>query len=336
MIKIVEKQNEGIKVKWEQFVKNHPNGNFFQTHGFVDFAANRQHYNPVTLFALSENELIGVLCGVIQKNGQGIKGYLSSRLIIWGAPLTKNNNAKHAEFLIKELIKKYKDKTIYIEFRNLFSQKYLHAVFQKQKFQYLPYVNFIVKTDNNANVKKRISKSKIRQIKSSLKKGCRIIEADNIDDVKAFYKILQHLYNEKVKKPLPDFSFFKIFYKTKNLGKILLIKKDAQILGGIVCPIFENKVIYEWYICGADGREKGVYPSVLATYAPIEYALKNGLKYFDFMGAGRIDTDYGVREFKSKFGGELVEYGRYKCINKPLLYKVGELGLKILGKLNRL
>jgi len=40
-----------------------------------------------------------------------------------------------------------------------------------------------------------------------------------------------------------------------------------------------------------------------------------------------------VREFKSKFGGELVEYGRYKKINKPLMYKIGLLGLKILQKI---
>ena len=53
------------------------------------------------------------------------------------------------------------------------------------------------------------------------------------------------------------------------------------------------------------------------------------------MGAGTPDSDYGVREFKSKFGGELVEYGRYVKINKPLLFSIGKFGLKVLGVLKK-
>ena len=65
-----------------------------------------------------------------------------------------------------------------------------------------------------------------------------------------------------------------------------------------------NDVIYDIYGCGEDGKYKDVYPSVLANWAALEYGLKNGLKYFDFLGAGKPNEDYGVREFKSKFGGE--------------------------------
>jgi len=82
-----------------------------------------------------------------------------------------------------------------------------------------------------------------------------------------------------------------------------------------------------------DLQYKDLFPSVLATWAPIQYACQNGLKYFDFMGAGRPDTDYGVREFKSKFGGKQVSYGRYLRINKPMLYQIGKSGIHLLKKL---
>ena len=51
------------------------------------------------------------------------------------------------------------------------------------------------------------------------------------------------------------------------------------------------------------------------------------------MGAGAPgDGGYGVREFKAKFGGELVEYGRFKYIcNKPL-YAIGKLGVKLMKR----
>jgi lipid II:glycine glycyltransferase (peptidoglycan interpeptide bridge formation enzyme) len=89
-------------------------------------------------------------------------------------------------------------------------------------------------------------------------------------------------------------------------------------------------VIYEWYVCGTDGEIKDVYPSILATWAAMDYANQNNIPRFDFMGAGSPDKDYGVREFKSKFGGEEVEHGRFFKVFNPLLFNVGKTGVKIL------
>jgi lipid II:glycine glycyltransferase (peptidoglycan interpeptide bridge formation enzyme) len=111
------------------------------------------------------------------------------------------------------------------------------------------------------------------------------------------------------------------------------VKFKNKIIGGIVCPILKNQSIYEFYICGLDAEFKDQSPSVMATYAAIQYGFKNNLKRFDFMGAGKPDEDYGVRDFKAKFGGELVEHGRFIKINRPLLFKIGKAGLKILQKI---
>ena len=65
----------------------------------------------------------------------------------------------------------------------------------------------------------------------------------------------------------------------------------------------------------------------------MKYACDNGYAVFDMMGAGKPDEEYGVRDFKAEFGGELVEHGRFLCVTKPLLYKIGVLGVKILKKI---
>ena len=100
-----------------------------------------------------------------------------------------------------------------------------------------------------------------------------------------------------------------------------------------MCPIKSEKAIYEFYVCGLDSEFKDQYPSVIATWAAMEYANQNNIPKFDFMGAGSPDDTYGVRDFKARFGGELVEHGRYINILNPLLYKTGVLGLKLLSKL---
>ena len=91
--------------------------------------------------------------------------------------------------------------------------------------------------------------------------------------------------------------------------------------------------VYEWFACGKDGEFKNIHPSSLTKYAGLQYAAEHGIR-FDMMGAGAPgDGGYGVRDFKLEFGGELLEFGRFKgVLNRPL-YLVGTLGVKILKKL---
>ncbi len=79
-----------------------------------------------------------------------------------------------------------------------------------------------------------------------------------------------------------------------------------------------------------DGKFKNIFPSTLATWAAIEYAAANDFKYFDMMGAGKPDEGYGVRDFKAKFGGELVEHGRILRVNHKLKYSIGKKAIAFI------
>ena len=75
---------------------------------------------------------------------------------------------------------------------------------------------------------------------------------------------------------------------------------------------------------------------MLATWAAMEYAIENKIESFDFMGVGRPDVPYGVRDFKERFGGKQVNYGRLTRINNKFLYNTAELGYNILALLKRI
>jgi lipid II:glycine glycyltransferase (peptidoglycan interpeptide bridge formation enzyme) len=112
------------------------------------------------------------------------------------------------------------------------------------------------------------------------------------------------------------------------------VKHQGKVIGGMMCPILDGKAIYEWFVCGLDEEYREQYPSVMATYAAIKYAKANNLPLFDFMGAGKPDIPYGVRDFKMEFGGELVEHGRFLYVRKPLLYWIGKMGVRLLKRRN--
>ena len=67
--------------------------------------------------------------------------------------------------------------------------------------------------------------------------------------------------------------------------------------------------------------------------AAFPHVAENGFSVFDMMGAGKPDEGYGVRDFKARFGGKLVEEGRFVHIAHPLLYKIGKWGVKLLKKI---
>lgn len=325
---------------WDDFVSRHPEGNIFQTPEMYDFFLTVKNYKPIALACISEDgNIMGILSGVIEKEHRGILGKLSSRAIVWGGPLLPDEAGEQEAFnlLLHTFVEKIKKETIYIEFRNLFDMKKNEKIFAENGFHFGEHLNFRVKTDDGEAVQKRLSSSRKRQIKKSVASGVKIAEAENIGQVEEFYGILADLYKNKVHKPLPDWSFFCNFFKErKRLGVYLLVRFKDKTIGGILCPLFNSKTLYEWYICGLDTEYPEQYPSVMATWVAIEYAQKNGLKCFDFMGAGSPDRDYGVREFKARFGGEQVNFGRFTRINNKALFELGKKGLKVLKLLKKI
>lgn len=329
--------------QWSEFIRKHPQGNIFQSPEMFDLWNHTVNFEPVLVGVLSrQKKIVGVLLGLIQKESSGLLGYFSSRCIVWGGPLIESDDTRFklevTDIILESLVETVKNKTIFIQFRNLFELGIFKKSFEKHGFKWNRHLNIQVKTGISEDVNKKMSASKIRQIKKSFKSGAEIVEAENLDQVREFYQLLKNLYKTKVRKPLPDWSFFKSFFQfsqKKKIGKYFLVRFDNQIVGGIMCPITKNRIIYEWYICGSDGKFPGIFPSVLATWAPIDFALKNHFEYFDFMGAGKPDQDYGVREFKLKFGGNIVEFGRFEKINKKWFYGLGKMGLKMIGALRK-
>ena len=220
---------------------------------------------------------------------------------------------------------------IYIEMRNFNDYSRWKDRFEVCGFAYQPHLNFHLDCSEEAVIQRNMHESRRRQVRKGLASGAVIEEAKTEQEVRDFYRILEQLYRRKVKTPLFGLEFFLAFFR-QGRGKYLLVKYEGKVIGGMMCPILEGRTIYEWYVCGLDEPYREQHPSVLATYAAMQYAVEHGLPRFDFMGAGKPEDDYGVRAFKAQMGGQLVEHGRFLLIAKPLLYRIGVLGVAWLRR----
>jgi lipid II:glycine glycyltransferase (peptidoglycan interpeptide bridge formation enzyme) len=316
--------------QWKDLVEKSPTTSYFQTPGCFDFFTTLSFLKPFVFGVSENNRLVGILSGYITSDGNVIKRYFSKRAIICGGALLDPDISEEAlKLLLITAKRKLRRKAIYFEIRNYNSYSQFRNAFKAAGFSYEPHLNFHVSTPDVETALKNLSTTRRREIKLSIKSGAVWYETKDYNDIKAYYKILEDLYKTKVKTPLYPLEFFEKLADHSN-GKIFIVKLNDKIIGGSVCVVLPERTIYEWFVCGLDGQTKNVFPSTLATWAAIECASSGGYSCFDMMGAGKPGDAYGVREFKSKFGGELVENGRFLYISKPLLFSIGKIAVNIL------
>ena len=102
---------------------------------------------------------------------------------------------------------------------------------------------------------------------------------------------------------------------------------DAELIG-VRLELCYKGLIYDWY-AGSDDQFKNRYPNDFLPFHILFWGKENGFDKFDFGGAGKPDKPYGVREHKLKFGGELVNFGRYEKIKSTHNHVFFESGVSL-------
>lgn len=319
---------------WDDLVRQSAVATWFQTREAYDFYDSLPFLEAFAIGVEDESKLKGVVVGIIQKDGAKLKQFLSKRAIITGGPLLADDITKEELMALLEALKsQLRRKAIYIETRNFNDYSRWQQAFEMSCFAYEPHYDIWVDTSSMDVVNEHLGKSRKRDIRVSLRDGATVVTKPTIEQVREYYVILADLYKNKVKTPLFPLTYFEQLYQFPS-SAFLLVEYQGKIVGGTVCVGLQGKALYEMYACGKDGVYKNIFPSELATYAGLQYAAENDMPRFDMMGAGKPDDGgYGVRDFKLKFGGNLVEIGRCVFVCNPLLFQIGKLGVKILKKI---
>ena len=310
----------------------------FQDYSLYKFYKSQDNCEPFAFSGYHNDTLIVAVSGVILYE-KGLKKQFTKRAIIYGGPVLDKTSIhvnKVLELLLKTLKNKLKRRAIYLEIRNSFDYACYTNIYLTNGYKYKPYVNYCLDISSLDGAIGRWSSEKRRQLKKAELHGAYVCVAESANHVEQFYAILKNLYQNRIKKPLPNLKFFLNLYFTFNKyrnGAFTLVCYQNKVIGGAIC-LYDNDTVYDWYRCGLDKDFKPCYPSVMAVYSGINKGIEQGCSSFDFMGAGMLNEPYGVRKFKSQFGGQLVEFGRYSVVLNPVRYAIGKVALslkKLLG-----
>ena len=334
--KIINNADDISIEEWYEFVSNHPNGNIFQIPHFYLLHKKYKYSNCIINFALNEQDrIIGLIFSYTLKEGPGLVGKLTSRCISVASPLVLDNNKEVFKILLQEHDEEAKTNSVYSQFRNLFDLNSFKETFMENSYTYREHLDIIIDLTKSQEILwKEINQKGRNRVRKAKKEGVHIELSNSYEDINETYTVLKKLYKH-IKLPLPNLKYFEIAYEelTDKHLKIFLAYFQEKVIGTVYVLCFKES-IYGWW-SGSYHEYLIKCPNDLLAWEIILWGKKNGYKKFDFLGAGEPSSPYGVRNFKKKFGGEIVNFGRFEKVNKPILYTVATKGFRILQKIKR-
>ncbi|HLF25793.1 MAG TPA: GNAT family N-acetyltransferase [Anaerolineae bacterium] len=323
---------------WKAFVDHHPRGNIFHTPEMHQVFAKTRKHRPEVWAALNDRAEIAALMTPVQVTlMNSVLRRLTTRSVVYGGALC--HDAPEGRAALRQLLEAYAEhaqrESLFTELRNLRDVSELQPILTGAGYAYEEHLNYLIDLNRPlAAVLQSIGPRTRKKIRKGLRDGrVRVREVSDRADLAHWHTTLQKTY-ESAHVPLADPSLFEAAFEVlypKGMAVFLL----AEIAGIAVACSVElpyKDTIYGWY-GGCDRAYSECLPNELLIWHILEWGASHGYRVYDFGGAGKPGETYGVRDFKAKFGGELVCYGRNICKHTPGLLRLSQWGYSVYRKL---
>jgi len=320
--------------EWRRFVDEHHDGNIFHTPEMYQVYAQTKGHEPTLWAAVDDRSHPIALLVPIRVTLMGGKLYrFTTRAVVYGSVLcAPGSQGKEALIrLIQTYEKEVKGKILFTELRNLSDLNSLQPVLAENGFGYEDHLDYLINLDRPADeVLQSIGKRTRKKIRKGLRDSVvQVGEATSRPELDHWYETLQKTYSN-AQVPLADRSLFEAAFDklhSKGMARFLLASVDGTTAACSVELTYKD-TIYGWY-GGSDRAYSQFCPNEMLMWHILEWGANNGYRVYDFGGAGKPDEEYGVRDFKAKFGGDLVCFGRNTCVHAPTSLKLSEWGYDI-------
>ncbi len=322
---------------WRDFVDANPQSNIFHTPEMFEVFVQTKGYRPDLWAVVDENKCpLALFVPVTITLMGGLLRKLTSRAVVYGSVLcAQGPNGTQALAMLLQAYKRETDKNIlFTELRNLSDLGALDSVLNENGFTYEEHLNYLVDLCQPIpELFNGISKSARKQIRRGLRNGdARLIEVTNQTELDPWLDLVQKTYRH-ARVPLADRSLFEAVLEQlypKNMARFVL----ALINGAPAACSLEllyKDTVYGWY-GGMDRQYGSYYANEIMHWHILKWSAEHGYCLYDFGGAGKPDEEYGVRDFKAKFGGKLVAFGRYSFVHRPTALRLSTLAYRLFRR----
>jgi hypothetical protein len=301
---------------WDDFVRQHPKGTIFHTKEMVQVLAATKLYEPLAIAACAPGgRIVAVLVAARVCTIPGMLSRFAARSILFAEPLCTDDSDGIAGLteLIKHHDRQMQSQTLFCEVRPIGAPGPERTALVRCGYQWHDYLNYVTDvTISRDKLWRQISKCCRRDIRRSHERGVVLKEENSPAGIQKLYDYIEVSY-ARSKVPAPDQSLFDatLAHLPPEWYRVVIAYYENQPIASSIDLVYGG-MVYGWY--GGTLRVPGIAANACITWNSIEWAADNGQQMYDFGGAGLPDTPYSPRDFKSKFGGQLVHYGRYRKV----------------------
>jgi serine/alanine adding enzyme len=324
------------EITWRSFLDEHPHANVFHTPEMFEVYSRTKGFHPELWAVIGENQQPQVIFVPIRITlHNGLFYPWTTRSVAYGGLLSAPSSSALAG--LHTLLNTYTQSTnghfLFTELRNMSDVSWYQPVLQKNNYIFEAHLNYLVDLDQSKDkLWQNLSKSCRQRIRISFRKGTVIEEVSSPDQLIAAYQLLHNLYS-RIQVPLAPYNLFKAAYdvcSSVGMFKVFLARIGDQFIGSSFNLMYKDKIL-AWY--SASDRDFSSYnPGELLKWHVFQWGKEHGYHQFDFGGAGKPNEPYGPREFKAKFGGELVNFGRNVCVHSPVRLKLSKTAYSFARK----
>jgi serine/alanine adding enzyme len=320
---------------WKDFVDNHPCGNIFHTSEMFKVFAKTNGYRPELWAAVDgQSEILALFLPAHITLMNGLFRRFTTRSVGYGGLLYQDSNRgkEGLHLLLDAYTKNIKGQSLFTELRNLYNLADLHSLLEQYGYFYEHHLNYLIDLGRPPEkILQSIGSRTRKKIRKGLREGhVQIDEVTSRNELAYWYEILQKTY-DKAQVLLADLSLFEATFDIlypKGMAKFFLARVHG-VTAACSVELPYKDTIYGWY-GGCDRAYREYVPNEMLIWHILEWGANNGYRLYDFGGAGRPDEEYGVRDFKAKFNGELVCFGRNVCVHAPKRLALSRWSYKML------
>ena len=322
--------------RWRTAVDEHPDGNIFHTPEMYQVFARAQGHKPELWAVKDDDQIMTLLLPVKITLMDNFFKHFTTRSVVYGDLLClAGNNLTESLALLLDVYVQENRNSLFTELRHSMDIQACQPVLQSHGFQFEEHQNFLIDLDMPVeqvwgNLRKSARK-KIR--KAQNKDALAIEELQDRNKLATWYDLLAETY-ATAHIPLAHFSLFEAVFDIlhpQGMAQFLLGRVEDQYVAASVALLYKDK-IYGWYR-GFERKYSHFLPNDLMVWHLLKWGVENNYRVFDFGGAGKPGQEYGPRQFKAKFGGELVNYGRSTCVHHPRMLKVSQASYELYRRL---
>lgn len=319
---------------WDSFVFQHPLGNIFHTREMFEVWSRTKGYQPELWVMMKKNRIVALMLPVHISLWDGWLWHLTTRSIVFGDILAAPSSRPDDTASLLQAYRLRNKHSLFTELRHGSDADPQHLILSQCEFRYADHCNYLVNLAMPVEkVWQGIGRSTRKNIRKAMNKNEFVIEeVKERAQLPQWYALMLKTF-EHVSVPLADISLFYAAFdilQPCGMAQFLLGRVNSTYVAASVSLLYKG-VVFGWYR-GFDRDYSKYIPNDLMVWHLLEWGSHNGYHTFNFGGAGDPNEQYGPRNFKAKFGGTLVSFGRSTCVHHPLLLAFSKMGYAALRK----